>query len=196
MNNTIKYYRPYPIALELILVGMLGVIIGLIATGNTPLETSNQSASNNNSAPTGKELATGISDPDFNRALPHILKWEGTCSDHWADNGGRTYKGITTAVARKHGYTGDVCKMSDNQVFGIYYKDYWARVPKSLDFSRKLVYFNLLINGTKNRCLNAGTASAMLDCQQNYYNGLSDRTQFGDGWRNRNNYFKNIIGNN
>ena len=136
-----------------------------------------------------------INDADFNKAIPHILKYEGECSDHFADRGGRTYKGITWRVARKHGYFGDVCKMSHDQVLAIYYKDYWARVPKNLAFPEKLAHFNMIINGTSNSCLKRGNARQMLNCQQVYYNSLSARNRkyFGDGWRNRNNYFLNIV---
>lgn len=173
------------------LIGLIIGVLGAIATSSTSAPITQQSIGT--STATGPELATGINDQDFNRALPHILRWEGTCSDHWADNGGRTYKGITTEVARKHGWRGDVCKMPDSEVYKIYYKDYWARVPQNLDFPRKLVYFNLLVNGTKKRCLLLPDPESMLDCQLEHYNSLGDRKHFGDGWRNRTNYFKNLV---
>ena len=143
------------------------------------------------------QINTSINDADFKRALPHILKWEGTCSDHFADKGGRTYKGITWRVARKFGYKGDVCNLTDAQVADIYYRDYWARVPQTKAFPEKLAHFNMIVNGTRQGCLMRKDAVSMLNCQQEYYNSLSSRNRkyFGDGWRNRNNYFLSVVQN-
>ena len=171
------------------LIGLIFGIMGAIATlSSAPIQQTNQP---NQSV--SAELATGINDSDFNKALPHILKWEGECSNHWADNGGKTYKGITWKVALKHGFKGDVCSMPDSKVYEIYYKDYWARVPKNIEFNRKLAHFNMIINGTSSRCLNKPTAIAMLDCQEEYYKGLADAPHFLDGWKNRNNYIKSVV---
>lgn len=171
------------------LIGLIFGIMGAIATLSTAPNIPNQiSQSFTQSA----ELSTGINDPDFNRALPHILKWEGECSNHWADNGGKTYKGITWKVARKHGYRGDVCSMPDSEVYRIYYVDYWARVPKNKAYPEKLAHFNMIVNGTSPNCLNKPTAKLMLDCQEEYYKGLSDAPHFLNGWKNRNNYIKSV----
>ena len=170
------------------LIGLIFGIMGAIVTlSSAPMQNTNQS---NQSV--SAELATG-NDSDFNKALPHILKWEGECSNHWADNSGKTYKGITWKVALKHGFKGDVCSMPDSKVYEIYYKDYWARVPKNIEFNRKLAHFNMIINGTKQRCLSKSTAIAMLDCQEEYYKGLSDAPHFLDGWKNRTNYIKSVV---
>jgi hypothetical protein len=186
------YYHPYPFGLEIILIILLGLAGGLIFsnTSPTPQLTPNQPA-NNNSGNSGA-IATGINDTDFNRAMPHILRWEGQCSDHPKDPGGRTYKGITKYEASRIGIS-DPCTMTDDQVFKVYHDRYWVRVPKTLNYPEKLVYFNLIINGTKGRCLKLGNASAMLDCQENHYRSLGNFRYFGGGWINRNNYFKAII---
>lgn len=141
------------------------------------------------------QITSNINDADFKRALPHILKYEGECSDHFADKGGRTYKGITWRVARKFGYKGDVCNLTDAQVADIYYRHDWARVPQAKAFPEKLAYFNMIVNGTRQGCLLRKDAESMLDCQQNYYDSLSARNRkyFGNGWRNRNNYFLSVI---
>jgi hypothetical protein len=173
------------------LLGLIIGVLGAVATISTSAPNILNQSSNTQS--TGSELATGINDSDFNKALPHILKWEGTCSNHWADNGGKTFMGITKEVARKHGHA-DPCKMTKEQVYQVYYKDYWSRVPGYLNYPEKLVYFNLIINGSKSRCLSAGNASAMLDCQEQHYrNQRFDFKVFGDGWLNRNKYFKSLV---
>lgn len=185
-----KYYHPYPFGLEIILIILLGIAGGLLfsAGDRTPQPIPNQPANNNNIG--GGAIATGINDPDFNKSMPHILKWEGKCSDHPRDLGKRTYKGITLFEANRIGIK-DPCTMSDSQVFKVYYDRYWVRVPKTLAYPEKLAYFNMIINGTKGRCLKLGNASAMLDCQQEHYNSIGSR-DFADGWRNRNKYFKTV----
>jgi Glycosyl hydrolase 108 len=175
--------------LPIAFIGAIGIVWGLITSPTSPISPNNPNNISNNSV---EEIATGITDNDFNKALPHILKWEGKCSDHWADNGGKTYMGITREVAKKHGFN-DPCTMTKEQVYGVYHKDYWVRVPKNLDFPRKLAYFNMIVNGTKQGCLTKPTAIAMLDCQADYYKGLSDAPHFLAGWLNRNNDIKSVV---
>jgi lysozyme family protein len=179
-----KYYYPYPIALEIILISLIGVLFGIVFS----TQQVNQPATNNQS---NQAIALSGND-EFSRAMPHILKWEGKCSDHPRDPGGRTYMGITRYEAKRAGFD-DPCTMTKEQVLKVYRDRYWVRVPQSLQFPEKLVYFNLIINGTKGRCLREKTALLMLDCQENHYKSLRNFTYFGDGWINRNNYFKKIV---
>ena len=185
ISNLKSLSNPADMFLSPVLLGLAVAIVGVILASPQLPQTSQQQSANNTDS--GPGLNTGINDPEFNKALPHILKWEGKCSDHWADNGGRTYKGITWEVARKHGFKGDVCTMSDQQVYQIYYNDYWSKVPKHLDYPRKLAYFNMRVNGTNSTCLNKPTAEEMLNCQGERYKRLRDAPHFLKGWLNRNN---------
>lgn len=137
---------------------------------------------------------TGINDPDFNRAMPHIIKWEGDdkCSNDPHDRGGRTYMGITIGRAREYGYS-DPCKMSKAKVYEIYYKSYWLRVPKNLGGPEKLAYFNMIINGTSSSCLKRPDAMSMLNCQQVFYRNAPTAWKHLRGWTNRNNYMKQVV---
>ena len=54
-----------------------------------------------------------------------IIKTEGGYTDHASDLGGATNYGITEAVARKHGYDGDMRDLPLELAFSIYKKDYW-----------------------------------------------------------------------
>lgn len=132
-------------------------------------------------------------DQNFRKAMIPILKFEGKCSDDRYDSGGRTYMGITTRVARRNGYRGDVCNMPESQVYAIYKKDYWDILPVNLAYPEKLALFNITINGSSRRCKNKSTAEAMLACQQKYYESLRVFWRFGKGWTRRNNYFISLI---
>lgn len=61
----------------------------------------------------------------FNDALCIVLRQEGGYSDHAADPGGKTRYGITEAVARRHGYIGDMRAFSQDLAGEIYRSDYW-----------------------------------------------------------------------
>jgi hypothetical protein len=185
-----RYYHPYPFGLEFILIILLGITGGLIFsnTNNTNLTPPTSGASGSDTPST----LTGGNGDEFSRAMPHILKWEGKCTDHPRDPGKRTYMGITLYEANRIGIS-DPCTMTTAQVLKVYHDRYWVRVPQSLSFDKKLIYFNLIINGTKGRCLRAGTASAMLDCQESHYRSLGNFRYFGNGWIYRNNYFKSVI---
>ncbi|MCT7969870.1 hypothetical protein NG799_26495 [Laspinema sp. D1] len=62
-------------------------------------------------------LSTG-----FTAAYDWTLGKEGGCSDHPADRGGRTYKGIIRSVAQRHGYD-DPCSMPESKIQEIYLKE-------------------------------------------------------------------------
>lgn len=58
-----------------------------------------------------------------------VLGKEGGYVNHPNDKGGETIWGITVAVARANGYTGEMKNMSRDQALAIYKKDYWFK-PK------------------------------------------------------------------
>ena len=67
---------------------------------------------------------------NFEAALAHTLKHEGLFSDHPADPGGATMKGITLAVFRayksnQHLTAEDLKRITDDEVRDIYKRKYW-----------------------------------------------------------------------
>lgn len=61
----------------------------------------------------------------FDDAFRALLGHEGGYSDHAADPGGKTRYGVTEAVARQHGYTGDMRELPLAVAQAVYRKDYW-----------------------------------------------------------------------
>lgn len=61
----------------------------------------------------------------FDEAFAEVLSVEGGYSDHKDDRGGKTNYGITEAVARAHGYTGDMKNLTQGQAMAIYKAQYW-----------------------------------------------------------------------
>ena len=76
------------------------------------------------SAPAAVGQKIDASDP-FEAALAHTLAIEGGYSNHPSDTGGKTNWGITEAVARRHGYKGDMKALPKMTAVTIYRKDYW-----------------------------------------------------------------------
>lgn len=64
----------------------------------------------------------------YKDAVERALKHEGGYSDHPADKGGKTNFGITEAVARQHGYKGDMRALSRDFAIDVYKKSYWDKV--------------------------------------------------------------------
>ncbi len=64
----------------------------------------------------------------FKTALTATLKHEGVYSDDSDDSGGKTKFGITEAVARGHGYSGEMRDLSVGVAKSIYRKSYWDRI--------------------------------------------------------------------
>ena len=64
----------------------------------------------------------------FDEAFTLLLGYEGGFSDHRADPGGKTQFGITEAVARAHGFTGDMRTLTRDEAKRIYRADYWEPV--------------------------------------------------------------------
>ncbi len=61
----------------------------------------------------------------FDEAFAEVLSVEGGYSDHQDDRGGKTNWGITEAVARANGYTGDMKDLTQTQARAIYKAQYW-----------------------------------------------------------------------
>lgn len=57
--------------------------------------------------------------------IDEVIAMEGGYSNHPADRGGATCWGITEAVARAHGYVGDMRHFPQTQARAIYRKQYW-----------------------------------------------------------------------
>jgi hypothetical protein len=87
-------------------------------------------------------LSTG-----FDSAYEWTLAKEGGCSDHPANRGGRTYKGIIRSVAQRHGYS-DPCTMPESTVRKIYEAEYWnpARCGEWQTAQMQLVCFDTAVN--------------------------------------------------
>ena len=83
----------------------------------------------------------------FDQCIPVILANEGGFVDDPADLGGATNFGITQAVARANGYTGDMRALPQSVAMLIYKKEYWDKahadqVPAPAD----LVVFDTAVN--------------------------------------------------
>jgi len=76
---------------------------------------------------------------NFNQAFEALLGHEGGFSDNPRDPGGKTRYGVTEAVARANGYTGDMKDLPLDFAKQIYQKLYWAAIraddlPEALKF--------------------------------------------------------------
>lgn len=65
---------------------------------------------------------------NFNTAFDLLLGHEGGFSDHAADPGGKTNYGITEAVAREAGYTGDMRELPMQLAKDIYLARFWRSI--------------------------------------------------------------------
>ena len=65
---------------------------------------------------------------NFDDAFSRLLEHEGGYSNHAVDPGGKTMYGITEAVARAHGYVGDMRNLSVDFAKKIYKSSYWDTV--------------------------------------------------------------------
>jgi lysozyme family protein len=61
------------------------------------------------------------------RLIDEVIDREGGYVNHPADRGGPTRWGITQAVARQHGYTGDLRTFPRHEAVAIYRRLYWLR---------------------------------------------------------------------
>jgi lysozyme family protein len=65
---------------------------------------------------------------NFDQAMDELLRHEGGYSDRAADPGGKTRYGVTEAVARANGYTGDMRELPLDVARRIYRAAYWDAV--------------------------------------------------------------------
>jgi lysozyme family protein len=65
---------------------------------------------------------------NFDQAFTRLLGKEGGYTNNIADKGGATNWGVTQAVARSNGYTGDMRDFTQAQAKVIYRKSYWDAV--------------------------------------------------------------------
>lgn len=67
---------------------------------------------------------------NFFDAFPVLMDFEGhgILTDHPADKGGKTKWGITEAVARENGFTGDMADLTLGMAMGITQMKYWDAV--------------------------------------------------------------------
>lgn len=63
----------------------------------------------------------------FDKAFEHTVGKEGGYSNHPSDRGGETMWGITVAVARSYGYSGNMKSMPLSTAKDIYAKKYWVK---------------------------------------------------------------------
>jgi lysozyme family protein len=59
--------------------------------------------------------------------IDNVIAIEGDYSNHPADRGGPTRWGVTEAVARAHGYSGDMRRFPRSEAAAIYKRKYWSR---------------------------------------------------------------------
>lgn len=150
-------------------------------------------------------------DSNFPKVMKHILLWEGGCSDHPNDPGGRTFMGITTGRAKQNGWTADVCTMPKSMVLDIYKKDYWDTRPKNYGWPLNLAVMNTEVNSGGGRAAQflrrmqsqqiggslTEQASWFVDQQTDFYYIIADNNPklrvFLRGWTNRSNYMQDVI---
>ncbi|KAB0682007.1 glycoside hydrolase family 108 protein [Aureimonas leprariae] len=93
---------------------------------------------------------------NFERSLSLVLAHEGGFSDHPADNGGATNKGVTIATFRAYvkpdGTVDDLKKLTTAQAGTVYRREYWDRVagaqlPDGLDYA----VFDFAVNSGPSR---------------------------------------------
>jgi len=65
---------------------------------------------------------------NFDAAFDQLLGHEGGFVDHPSDPGGETNFGVTVAVARANGYTGDMRAMPVSFARQVYRKEYWDAI--------------------------------------------------------------------
>ena len=98
----------------------------------------------------------------FNEALSKTLQYEGGYSDNPADSGGKTNLGITEAVARANGYTGDMKDLTVAFAGQIYKSKYWdINKLDAVDAMHARLAFEIFDYG-----VNAGPATAAKALQE------------------------------
>ena len=64
---------------------------------------------------------------DVDNLIDEVIGREGGYSNHPADRGGATRWGVTEAVARAHGYRGDMRRYPREEAVAVYRRIYWLR---------------------------------------------------------------------
>lgn len=90
---------------------------------------------------------------NFDTAFEKLLGHEGGYSNHKADTGGATMWGVTEAVARDAGYTGDMRDLTQDTAKRIYRASYWT--PIKADQLPEALRYPMFDAG-----VNSGTAQA------------------------------------
>lgn len=93
---------------------------------------------------------------DIDMLIDKVISLEGEYSDHPADRGGPTRWGVTEAVARAHGYAGDMRHFPREQATAIYKRKYWHRPG----FDRIALLAPLIAAELFDTGINMGTATA------------------------------------
>jgi hypothetical protein len=146
---------------------------------------------------------------NFDDALKFVLKWEGGLSDHAADPGGRTNKGVThetySAWLKKKGLPNKpVDQITDAEVKQIYYEEYWVAsgADKIQDPRLALAHFNAAVNMGVGRAeelmkKSGGNPDKYIAEQEALYKRFANNGQgvFLEGWLNRSNDLKKYIAN-
>lgn len=84
---------------------------------------------------------------NLEQALELLLRHEGGFVNHKKDPGGATKYGITEAVARSHGYLGDMQHLPLETARAIYKKDYWDKIKAdSLPAHLRFHVFDAAVN--------------------------------------------------
>jgi lysozyme family protein len=150
---------------------------------------------------------------NFDTAFAKLLEHEGGFSDHAADPGGETRYGITEAVAREAGYTGDMQELPIDIAKSIYKAQYWDAVrADELPESIRYPVFDAAVNSGhrqaakwlqravsvdadgiigKQTLMASKVASAaavrahMLGQRLQFMTGLNTWAAFGKGWSRR-----------
>lgn len=149
----------------------------------------------------------------FETAVNRVLEHEGGFVDHPSDPGGATNFGITQAVAREHGYKGDMRDLPLTLAKDIYYKSYWLKshadtLPPALAFQvfdaavnhgvqRSIVLLQRaagvepdgIVGTVTERAIRNQPAPKLvmryLDERLRFYTSLGTFNTFGRGWTRR-----------
>lgn len=90
---------------------------------------------------------------NFYDAFPILMDFEGhsVLTDHPSDKGGKTKWGVTEAVARENGFTGDMSDLTMGMAMGIAQAQYWDAVQadKLPEEIRYLVFDTAFNSGSR-----------------------------------------------
>lgn len=151
---------------------------------------------------------------NYDFCLKQVLKYEGGYSNHPADPGGATMKGVTQATydawrAKKGLPKRSVKLLADDELAAIYRQEYWDKVrgddlPAGVDLavfdfavnsgvSRAAKYLQAIVGVTQDGVIGPATiaatkahvANAVTNKRLSFMQSLSTWPTFGKGWRAR-----------